>query len=113
MVSTHVVEQEKGRITARVSTDVQATLQRAADLTGVPLSSFIVQVVLKEAHELIDRYEMKNISFSEKDSMWLLGKLAEPRPPTTRLKKALVAYEEDAKKNAHPGNIQASEKRTE
>ena len=45
---------EKGRITARVPLAVQQTIQKAAELTGVPMNAYMVQVVHQHALELID-----------------------------------------------------------
>jgi uncharacterized protein (DUF1778 family) len=83
---------EKGRITARVPLNVQETIQRAAELTGVPVNAYIVQVVHQHAQEFIDRHEMKNIVLSERDSEWFLEQLAKPRAPNAKLKKALTNY---------------------
>ncbi len=87
-------EQEKGRITARVPLNVQETIQKAAELTGVPLNAYIVQVVHQHAQEFIDRYEMKNIVLSERDSEWFLEQLAKPRLPNAKLRLALASYRE-------------------
>jgi uncharacterized protein (DUF1778 family) len=84
----------KGRITARVPLNVQETIQRAAELTGVPVNAYIVQVVHQHAQEVIDRHEMKNIVLSERDSAWFLEQLAKPRSPNAKLKRALGKYRE-------------------
>lgn len=85
---------EKGRITARVPLNVQQTIQKAADLTGVPMNAYMVQVVHQHALELIDWYEMKNIVLSEHDSEWFIEQLANPRKPNAKLKRALANYKE-------------------
>ena len=85
---------EKGRITARVPLNVQQTIQKAADLTGVPMNAYMVQVVHQHALELIDWYEMKNIVLSQRDSEWFIEQLANPRKPNAKLKRALANYKE-------------------
>ncbi len=85
---------EKGRITARVPLSVQQTIQKAAELTGVPMNAYMVQVVHQHALELIDWYEMKNIVLSERDSEWFIKQLANPRQPNAKLKRALANYKE-------------------
>ena len=85
---------EKGRITARVPLNVQQTIQKAADLTGVPMNAYMVQVVHQHALELIDWYEMKNIVLSKRDSEWFIEQLANPRQPNAKLKQALANYKE-------------------
>jgi uncharacterized protein (DUF1778 family) len=71
-----VTHHEKGRITARVPLNVQETIQRTAELTGVPVNAYVVQVVHQHAQEIIDRHEMKNVVLSERDSEWFLGRLS-------------------------------------
>ena len=51
---------QKGRITARVPLNVQQTIQKAAELTGVPVNAYMVQVVHQHALELIDWYELNS-----------------------------------------------------
>ena len=85
---------EKGRITARVPLNVQQTIQKAADLTGVPMNAYMVQVVHQHALELIDWYEMKNIVLSQRDSEWFIEQLANPPKPNAKLKRALANYKE-------------------
>ena len=85
---------EKGRITARVPLNVQQTIQKAAELTGVPVNAYMVQVVHQHALELIDWYEMKNIVLSARDSEWFIEQLANPRQPHAKLKRALATYKE-------------------
>lgn len=85
---------EKGRITARLPLNAQETIQRAAELSGVSVNAYIVQVVHQHAQELIDCHEMKNIDLSERDSVWFLEQLAKPRSPNAKLKKAMTDYRE-------------------
>ena len=94
MLRRSATDQSKGRITARVPASVQETIQRAAELTGVPLNAYIVQVVHQHAQDVLDRYEMKNITLSEQDSAWFLEQLARPRAPNARLRQALASYKE-------------------
>ena len=100
---------EKGRITVRVPLHVQETIQRAAELTGIPVNAYIVQVVHQHAQDLIDRHEMKNIALSERDSAWFLEQLAKPRPPSARLKKALANYREMLDGDEDPPALPTSE----
>ena len=100
---------EKGRITARVPLNVQETIQRAAELTGIPVNAYIVQVVHQHAQEVIDRHDMKNIVISERDSAWFLEQLAKPRSPNAKLKKALAKYREVVDDNENSPAIQVTE----
>ncbi|HET8730832.1 MAG TPA: DUF1778 domain-containing protein [Moraxellaceae bacterium] len=94
MSRTNANEHEKGRITARVPLSVQETIQRAAELSGVPVNAYVVQAAFQQAQELVDRHDMKNIVLSERDSEWFLDQLAKPGAPNARLKQALAAYRE-------------------
>ncbi|PAT00085.1 MAG: hypothetical protein BSR46_04115 [Candidatus Dactylopiibacterium carminicum] len=100
---------EKGRITARVPLNVQETIQRAAELTGVPVNAYIVQVVHQHAQDFIDRHEMKNIVLSERDSEWFLEQLAKPRSPNAKLKNALAAYREAVDDDEDPPALPTAE----
>lgn len=80
---------EKGRITARVPFNVQETIQRAAELTGVPVNAYVVQVVHQHAVDVIDRHEMKTLALSAGDAAWFLAQLAKPRSPNVLLRQAL------------------------
>ena len=100
---------EKGRITARVPLNVQEKIQRAAELTGIPVNAYIVQVVHQHAQEFIDRHEMKNIVLSERDSEWFLEQLAKPRTPNAKLKKALANYREVVDDNEDSPALQVAE----
>ena len=73
---------------------MQETIQRVAELTGIPVNAYIVQVVRQHAQEFIDCHEMKNIVLSEQDPEWFLEQLDKPRSPNVKLKKALVGYRE-------------------
>lgn len=83
----------KGRITARVPLSVQETLQKAANLTGVPLNAFVVQVALAQAQAIIDHEEMKNITLSATDAEWLLTQINNANTPNQRLKTAAASYQ--------------------
>lgn len=109
MSRTSANHPEKGRITARVPLNVQETIQRAAELTGIPMNAYIVQVVHQHAQEFIDRHEMKNIALSERDSEWFLEQLAKPRSPNATLKRALARYREVVDDNEDSPALQVAE----
>lgn len=82
--------QEKGRITARVSSAVAETLNEAADLVGSTLNSFVVQAALKEAQRVIDRE--KAIYVSRNDAAMLLDLLDNPPAPNAALTRAFERF---------------------
>lgn len=82
--------EERGRITARVSPQVQEKLQAAADLKGATLNQFLVQAALERAEQIIDRETV--ISLTRKDAAMLLTLLENPAKPNERLVKAFERY---------------------
>jgi len=78
------------RISARIPQNVRDTLQRAADLVGVPLSQFIVQAALREAERVMER-ELA-IELSGHDAAFLLKLLERPAKPNAKLAAALRDY---------------------
>ncbi|NRR31934.1 DUF1778 domain-containing protein [Oxalobacteraceae bacterium] len=70
---------ERGRITARVSSVVEETLKEAAELSGVLLNQFVVQASLEKAQQIIDRERFLKLSRADADL--ILNALAgEPQP---------------------------------
>jgi uncharacterized protein (DUF1778 family) len=81
---------DRGRISARVSAAVAETLNEAADLSGITLSSFVVQAALKEAQRVIDRE--KTIFISNQDAALLLDLLENPPSPNAAMSKAFERF---------------------
>lgn len=82
--------QERGRITARVSSAIAETLNEAAELTGTTINNFVVQAALKEAQRVIDRE--KTISVSRNDAAMLLNLLENPLAPNVALTRAFERF---------------------
>ncbi|MYM90544.1 DUF1778 domain-containing protein [Rugamonas sp. FT82W] len=82
--------EERGRITARVSTSVAEKLQEAADLTGATLNQFLVQAALKEANRVIEREH--TIRYTREDAAMLINLLDSPPSPNPALAKAFAQY---------------------
>lgn len=80
---------ETGRIELRVSTDVKATLARAAALTRQDLTSYILSASLPRAEEDLKRAEQ--VALSARDTQRVLALLETPPKPNDRLKKAAKA----------------------
>jgi uncharacterized protein (DUF1778 family) len=81
---------ERGRITGRVSKDIQKTLEQAAELQGVTLRQFVVQAALGEARRIVERHRV--IHLSRVDAAFLLDLLENPPGPNARLRKAFQTY---------------------
>lgn len=74
------------RITARIPSQVQETLQRGAALSGATLNQFLVQAAIKEAYKILE--EERVIVLSERDADKVFGLLENPPAPNVRLQEA-------------------------
>lgn len=81
---------DRGHITVRVPRNMQDTLKYAADLAGVPLNLFIIEAALGEAHRVMERERM--IELSSRDAVVLLKLLKTRARPNAALTKALRDY---------------------
>lgn len=82
--------EERGRITARVSSLVAEKLQEAADLSGATLNQFLVQAALEKAEKIID--QERTIRFSQEDAAMFINALDNPSPPNKALSQAYAQY---------------------
>ena len=78
------------RVTARMSTQVAAKLQEAAELTGATVNQFMVQAALEKAQKIIDRENL--IMFSAEDAAMFINMLENPPPPNEALKRAFERH---------------------
>ena len=92
---------ERGRITARVSASVQATLETAAGMVGATVNQFVVQAALREAERIIEQERV--IRLSMQDTLLFLNSLDTPLPPNAALIAALQDY--TARRNDQTGTI--------
>jgi len=78
------------RVTARISTAIQETLQRAAQLSGATLNQFMIQAALNEAKKVIDDERVLTLSMRDADAVFSL--IENPPPPNEKLKTALAQH---------------------
>lgn len=91
------------RITARVSHDVYATINEAAELSGTTVNSFMIQVALQHAQDLIDTAKMRSIKvMNEVEAAWFLSKFEEKFTPNTKLANVLRRYNEAINDTENP-----------
>jgi uncharacterized protein (DUF1778 family) len=81
---------DRGRITARVPAEVQATLETAAGLVGATVNQFIVQAALREAERIIEQERV--IRVTAQDAEAFLKALDSPLPPNPKLMAAIQDY---------------------
>jgi uncharacterized protein (DUF1778 family) len=91
----HVVEEHRTRITARVSDNVRATLEQAAELLGATVNQFVVQTAYQEAQRVIEKESV--IRLSQKDARKILSLLDHPPKPNKRLKNAVRACKDSVR----------------
>lgn len=75
--------QERGRITARVSSQIEEILKEAADLTGMLVNQFMIQASVEQAKKIIDRELFIKISRADAELMQQI--LNKPPQPNTAL----------------------------
>jgi len=86
----HVLEEPRKRITARVSDNVRATLEQAAELLGATVNQFVVQTAYVEAQRVLERESV--IRLSQKDARKVLSLLDNPPKANKRLEDAVKAF---------------------
>jgi len=75
------------RLEFRLSPADKARIRRAADLRGVPLSTFVLEAVLREAENVMAA-EL-SVTLSAEESRRFLAAMDKPFVPNARLKKAM------------------------
>lgn len=83
------VNDANNRIELRLPAAQKAVISRAAALTRLDLTGFILRTVLPEAQAVVDRSE--RLALSERDSLKVLDLLEHPPTPTARLMRAAKA----------------------
>ncbi|MDE0523602.1 MAG: DUF1778 domain-containing protein [Boseongicola sp.] len=91
--STAAVDEPKSaRLEARTWPSVKDAISRAATLSGVEVSSFVVSAAYNAAHTTIKAHKM-TILESEADRAAFFGALENPPKPNDRLKNAFALRE--------------------
>jgi uncharacterized protein (DUF1778 family) len=85
-----VMDEPRKRITARVSDNVRATLEQAAELLGATVNQFVVQTAYVEAQRVLERESV--IRLSQADARKVLSLLDNPPRPNKRLKDAVKEF---------------------
>ena len=78
------------RVDFRVSAEFKALFSRAAEISGVNMSSFIIEAARERAVKLIEQHERIVLGNADRDV--LLNALANPPGPTDSLKHAAEKY---------------------
>lgn len=83
-------KEARKRTTARIPTNMRATLEKAAQLSGSTVNQFIVQAAYQEAQRIVERETV--IRLSQQDARQVLALLDAPPKPNRRLKEATAAF---------------------
>ena len=83
--------EEKARITARVPTGVQATLEEAAAFLGVPVNSFVVTAAMEKAGDVLAKERV--IQLTDRDAEFLIELMEDPPAPNAALCQAVVGLD--------------------
>jgi uncharacterized protein (DUF1778 family) len=70
--------------------EIQEVIEQAADVVGATLNQFVVQAALNEAHRVIERERVINMTLD--DAAFLLNLLEAPPEPNERLKLAIQRH---------------------
>lgn len=79
------------RLTTRITSHMQETLQMAADLMGATLNQFVVQAALEKAEKVIENES--TIALTRRESQRLLEMLETPLPRNEKFLQAQARYQ--------------------
>jgi len=88
-------ERKDARLVARVSTDIQNTIHKAATYSGATVTQFLVDSALDKAKLVIN--ETETINLSNKASLRMMELLSNPPEPNAFLRKAQANYKKNIK----------------
>lgn len=83
-------ERKETRLVARTSTEIQETIQRAAEYSGATLSQFLIDSAMERARNVIERTETLSLSMAGADA--LFDALENPSKANNKLVKAAQHY---------------------
>jgi len=97
MDTTHNPETNRAlkveRLEARVTKQLKELLQRAADMSGLSLTDFIVTSAQKAAEEAIRQNNV--ITLTKQDSLLFAEAILNPSQPNERLQAALAKHNDE------------------
>lgn len=102
------------RLEARVTSELKASFQRAADLKGLTLTDYVINALVDDAQQVIRDHEV--LTWTGRNREVFLQALMNPPPPSPSLVAALARYrkmvgnEQSAKGTTRPGHRKARSK---
>ena len=96
------------RLEARVTAELKAMFQRAADLKGLTLTDYVINSLVDSSQQVIREHEV--LTWSGRNREVFLQALMNPPPASPKLVAALARYKESIE-NGHKTNQSTSGRR--
>jgi uncharacterized protein (DUF1778 family) len=88
---TSVAKSRTARLEARISTDLHATLKRAAEIQGRTVSDFVIASVQEAAQRALEEAEVIRLSLA--DQQRFAEAILSPPKPTAALRRAMARHD--------------------
>jgi uncharacterized protein (DUF1778 family) len=88
-----VPTEQVARIEARISPELKAMFQTAADIENITLSEFLTKSAREAAQEIISNHNV--LKLSAEDSRAFADAILNPKEPNEALKKAAAWYKQE------------------
>lgn len=88
---TAVAKLRTARLEARISTDLHATLKRAAEIQGRTVSDFVIASVQDAAQRALEEAEVIRLSLA--DQQRFAEAILSPPKPTAALRRAMARHD--------------------
>jgi uncharacterized protein (DUF1778 family) len=89
------------RLEARVTAELKAMFQRAADLKGLTLTDYVINSLVDSSQKVIRDHEV--LTLTGRNREFFLEAMMNPPPPSPKLVSALARYREGIE-NGHQTN---------
>lgn len=89
-MQSRTTQTKRERLEARITAEQKALLQRAADLEGRSVTSFVVEHLMEAAEETVRKHE--RIGLSPEETMRFVAALLDPSEPAPALREAARRY---------------------
>lgn len=83
---------QMARLEARISPDIKALWQQAAELEGRTLTDFVIASVQEAAYKTLEKHQI--LKLNQEDSEALVNALLNPLPSNEALKSAALYYKQ-------------------
>ena len=92
-------EKKETRLVARVSVEIQETIQRAADYSGATVSQFLIDSAMERARHVIEKTETLHLSKSGAEALFVA--LEQSPPVNKKLLRAAQRYRDTVNVDNH------------